>query len=167
MLPAPTVDDLSTFTGRPAASFGVFASQALAQATLMFSVLTRLAEYPDDPDLEQLAKNAIMEMSDRLILEQPYQAIKAGPFQSESIGSYSYSRRSETAVKAQAGLKTGLFWWDTALDELTLPGQSVLAHGSIDTIPDGLVRRPSDGNWTVMNAADEDGWSGPPYVRIS
>lgn len=167
MLPVPTLDDLSTFTGRPVGAIGAFAPQALAQATLMFSILTKLTGYPDDPDLTQLAKNAIMEMADRLLLEQPYQAIKAGPFQSESIGSYSYSRGTQTAVKAQQGLKTGLFWWDTALDELTMPGQSVLAHGSIQVTPEGLKHDLATGTWFVMNAADEDRRDGPPYIRIS
>lgn len=168
MLPVPTLDDLATFTGRPVTTFSGFASQALSQAALMFSVVTGLEALPDDPDLAQLANNAIMEMADRLVLEQPYQAISSGPFQSETIGSYTYSKVTATSTKVQNGVKTGLFWWDIAFDRLSVPGMSVLSHGSVKVLPDGLHRR-GDGDWFVVNPAEEDGRPGdlPPYVRIS
>ena len=166
MLPAPTQSDLETFTGRPAATFGTFADQALAQATLMLTLVTGLTALPDDPDLAQLAKNAIMELADRLLLEQPFQSIKAGPFQTETIGSYSYSRVTPTATKVQQGIKTGLLWWDLAVDLLSQPGSTVIANGSIDEIPDGLVRNEVTGLWNIKNPADEDN-GGMPYVRIS
>lgn len=166
MLPAPTQSDLETFTGRPAATFGTFADQALAQATLMLTLVTGLTALPDDPDLAQLAKNAIMELADRLLLEQPFQSIKAGPFQTETIGSYSYSRVTPTATKVQQGIKTGLLWWDLAVDKLSVPGSSLLGHGSIDEIPEGLVRSPQTGMWIIQNAGDEDDGD-MPYIRIS
>lgn len=166
VLAVPSVSELATFTGRLPASFGAFTGQALEQATLMFSIVTKLSAYPVDADLRQLAKNAIMELADRLLLEQPYQSVKAGPFQSETIGSYSYSRSTQTAVTAAAGIKTGLFWWDLAIDELTVAGQSVLAHGSVKSSIDGLYRA-ADGDVFVASAADEAGASSPPYIRIS
>lgn len=167
MLPVPTQIDLATFTGRSTSTFGGFADQALAQATLMLSIVTKLTELPDDPDLKQLANNAIMELADRILLEQPFQSLKAGPFQTETIGSYSYSRLTPTLTKVQQGIKTGLLWWDLAVDELSLPGSSVLSHGSIDEIPDGLVRSDTTGMWTIKNAADGQDNDGMPYVRIS
>lgn len=167
MLPVPTLDDLATFSGRGVQTFSGFAPQALAQATLMFSVVTGLPSLPDDPDLAQLANNAIMEMADRLLLEQPYQAIQSGPFQSETIGSYTYSKVTATAVKVQNGVKTGLFWWDIAFDRLAVPGTSALSHGSVRVWPQGLAWC-GDG-WVMVDPVDGDGRPGdaPPYVRIS
>jgi hypothetical protein len=136
------------------------------QAALMFTVITKLDDYPADPDLAQLAKNAILEMADRLLLEQPYQSVKAGPFQSETIGSYSYSRTTQTISKVQQGLRTGLFWWDLAIAELSVASANTVEHGAVNVIPDGL-RRDEVGNWVVRNAAETDDPDWPPYVRIS
>lgn len=167
MLPVPTQTDLETFTGRSAATFGGFADQALAQATLMLTIVTKLTALPDDPDLAQLANNAILELADRILLEQPFQSIKAGPFQTETIGSYSYSRTTATTTKVQQGIKTGLLWWDLAVDQLTVPGTSYLGHGGIDDLPDGLVYNRESGFWNIQNAAHGDENGGMPYVRIS
>jgi hypothetical protein len=167
VLPVPTTADLEIFTGRPAATFGGFADQALAQATLMLTLVTKLTELPDDPDLAQLANNAIMELADRILLEQPFQAINAGPFQTETIGSYSYSRVTATTTKVQQGIKTGLLWWDLAVDRLSVLGSSYLGFGGIDEIPEGLVRNTDTGLWNIRNAAEDDDNGGMPYVRIS
>lgn len=163
MLIPPTVADLATFTGRPAASFTGYADQALVQATLMFSVVTKLDDYPDDPQLQQLALNAILEMADRLLLEQPYAEISTRPFQSETIGNYTYSKSTATVAKVQNGSKTGLFWWDVAVDELSAPGALLTAHGSIKTDTPDL--RVLDGELRIVTPADDA--DGPPYVRIS
>lgn len=164
MLAAPTQAELAVFTGRPVNTFGGFADQALAQAALMFSVVTKLADYPDDPDLRQLAENAILEMADRLLLEQPYIEYANRPFQSETIGSWSYSRSTATTAKVQNGSKTGLFWWDVAVDELAAPGALIAAHGSIKVDIPGLQVSP-DGDLHVVSPAGDGDW--PPYVRIS
>ncbi len=167
MLPVPTIDELSAFSGRPAAAYGTFSSMALEQATLMLSLVTKLTDYPDDPDLAKLARFAILELADRLFLEQPFAEYIARPFQTETIMSYSYSRTTPTASKVQQGIKTGLFWWDLAIDELSLPGSSVLAHGSVGPIPDGLVLDQRIGEYVIRNAAENDENGGMPYVRIS
>lgn len=164
MLTPPTLAELAVFSGRPVQTFSAFASEALAQATLMLKIVTKLTDYPDDPDLRQLALNAIMEMADRLLLEQPFAEIISRPFQSETLGSYTYSRSTATASKVQAGLSTGLFWWELAIDELTVAGASLLAHGSIRVDIDGLTADP-DGTVRLQNPAA--GLDAPPYVRIS
>lgn len=166
MLPVPTVDQLADFTGRPVASFSGFAVNALTQATLMFQTLTKLSAMPDDPDLAQLARYAIVEMADRILLEQPYSSVKGSPFQTETIGSYSYSKITPTSKTAQQGSRTGLFWWDLAIDELMVPGSSVLAHGSVKVLPDGLFQ-DGEGTYHVLDAAQADGPDRPPYIRIS
>lgn len=167
MLSAPTRIELAVFTGRTAQSFPAFADEALAQAALLFSIVTKRRDYPEDADQLKLAKFAILEMADRLILEQPYASIKSGPFQTETMGSYSYSKATQTSRTAQQGIKTGLFWWDVAIDELSLPGSSVLSHGSVAVEHDGLVQ-DIHGNYLVRDVTemDDDGPS-PPYIRIS
>lgn len=132
MLPVPAVSALAQFTGRDEATFGPFAAQALAQATLMFGVVTKLTALPADADMAQLATNAILEMADRIFLEQPYAATSATPFQSETIGSYSYSKGSDFLTRAGSGQKVGLLWWDLALDELTPASAALTDGGSIN-----------------------------------
>ncbi len=165
MLPAPTVSEMATFTGRPETMLGDYAPQAILQATLMFSSLTELSEYPADPDLAQIAKFAILEMADRLLLEQPYAETRSGPFQTETIGSYSYSKITATSKSPTAGSRTtGLFWWETALDLLAAKGASGLAHGSIGVDNEEVVTTqygPAIVNIDLVEAEY------PPYTRIS
>lgn len=165
MLAAPTVADLAQFTGRGNDSFSAFADQTLAQATLLFSLITHRTAYPDDPALAALAKNAIMEMASRMYLEQGYAETLASPFQSETIGSYSYSK-SLTATKAQNGLMTGLLWWDLAIDELTqvLDGNHFINSGSIGGGFETMLGADASGRHGIRNPADD---VDPPYVRIS
>lgn len=165
MLTPPTPQDLADFTGRPAVASNAFAGNALEQAALMFTIGTKLTDYPDEPDKAKLARFAILEMADRLLLEQAYAQIKANPFQSETIGSYSYSRATQTAKTVAQGLKTGLFWWDTAIYELTVAEQAVSAHGSIKVDIDGLVRTGPDQYQVVDEASAEA--DRPVYIRIS
>lgn len=169
MLTAPSIDELADFTGRPAASMDAFASEALEQSALLFTIVTKLTDYPDDPDKAMLAKYAILEMADRLLLEQPYQAIKAGPFQTETIGSYSYSRigfnrSTASALKAESGVKSDLFWWDLAVEELSAAGASWVSSTSIHTGIDGVCRT-GDGGLAVFDPSFEA--DRPPYIRIS
>lgn len=165
MLPVPTRDELVTFTGRPASAFSTFADQALAQATLMFTFVTHLAQLPPEPDKVQLATYAILEMADRILLEQPWAAYKNNPFQSETIGSWSYSKSTATVRTVQQGMRTGLFWWDLAVDELSTPGTSVAGHGSIAADTPGLAQL-DDGSFYISGPDGEDD-SSAPYTRIS
>jgi hypothetical protein len=168
MLPVPTTAQLAEFTGRPEASFGPFAITALTQATLMLQMLTKLDAMPDDPDRARLAVYAIAEMADRILLEQPYSSVKSSPFQTETIGSYSYAKVTPTSKTAQQGSRTGLFWWDIAVDELTVAGQTLTAHGSIKNHIDGVVRL-ADGTSMVMEEYEQHQKvvDRPPYIRIS
>lgn len=166
MLPVPTVADLATFTGRPQAVLGAFAPEALAQATLLFQFSTKLTALPTDPDRALLAQNAILEMADRLLLEQPYQAISHKPFQSETIGAYTYSKSTATALslKANQGIGTGLFWWDLAVGELSVAGSTNIGTGAVRSPIHGLVFAP-DGQVEIQSPAA--GIDRPPYIRIS
>jgi len=162
MLAVPSVANLAAFTGRAESSFTGFATQALTQATLLFSVVTRLTDFPTgtDPDTRQLAINAILEMADRIYLEQPYAAAKSTPYSSETIGSYSYAKGS-TAAKAKDRQPTGLLWWDLAVDELSLPERSIVASGSI-AVDHTAVYCDADGNRYVLGPDQTD--TGPDWL---
>lgn len=166
MLPVPTKDDLAEFTGQPLTWFPPFTDEALVQATLLFTIVTGLTDYPADPDMAQLAENAILEMAYRLILEQPYYTVAAGPFQSETIGSYSYSKNVGSAKTALHG-KVGMFWWDLAVDELAV-SDSGHAHGAVAVYNKGLRVLP-DGSFKIREATEfvEDPDAVPAYIRIS
>jgi hypothetical protein len=154
MLSVPGVAALATFSGRGEDTYTSFAVQALAQATLLFALRTDLTAYPDDPQLLQLATNAILEMADRIVLEQPHAATMASPLSSESIGSYSYSKGS-AAFRAKDGERTGLFWWDLALDRLLGLGRSHVSSGSV-SVMERVVQVSSEGNLFVVGPADVD-----------
>lgn len=149
---APTVAALALFTGRPQATYTTFAEQALIQSSLLFALVTGVSDVPDNADQAQLIEFAIMEMADDIYLKQPFVALKAKPFQSETIGSYSYSMGS-SAAKTLKGEKTGLLWWDLALKQL---GQiTVISSGGIAVFNvDHNVWQDSDGNLQLVGPAD-------------
>jgi hypothetical protein len=112
--------DLADFTGRPLVSFpeGYITNSALPQALLLFKIGTCLADVAQlSPEKQQLVDFGILSMTDAIHLSAPYQTALASPFQSESIGSYSYSR---VAQAVQQGLPTGVTWFDLAVGELTV-----------------------------------------------
>ena len=132
----PTVAELASFSGRDSNSYSNFAVEALTQATLLLYLATSLSEYPSDPDLAQLAKYGILDMADKIYFSQPYREALASPYQSESIGSYSYSK-SVAAVKK--GDATGVMWFDMAVNKLKADGSGIVASGSIEGFEwDGL-----------------------------
>jgi hypothetical protein len=166
MLPVPTVQDLADFSGRPASTYGPYAATAIAQSTLMFSVATGLEDWPQDPDLHQVAVYAVLEMADKLTLQQPYAMLKAAPFQTETIGSYSYARsNSLTSKTGQDDLGAGLFWWATAMDLFEQKDVALTASGSISSCEDGLVQ--TLGGLRIENPVQRGDLDRPPYIRIS
>jgi hypothetical protein len=135
MLTPPTVAELATFTGRAISTFSSFAVEALSQATLLMYLATELASYPTDPELSKLTKYGIMDMADKIYLSQPYQEASASPYQSETIGSYSYSK-AVAAVKK--GNDTGVMWFDLAISKVST-GSAIGSTGSIQGMEfDGL-----------------------------
>lgn len=119
MLPVPTLTELADFSGRPQASYPAFATSALRQATLLMSINTCLVSMPTEADKAQMLKYGILELADDIVLKQPYKEISAKPFTSETLMSYSYTR---SAIKAQNGEKTGLMWFDLAVQKLSVCG---------------------------------------------
>lgn len=154
MLTVPTLENLATFTGRNIATFASFANQALTQATLLFSIRAGLSDYPTEPDKHQLAINGILDLADRLYLEQPFAQLKATPFNAETIGSYSYSKGTPTAVKAAKGQTTGLLWWDMAIEELSQVSRSLVAFSSIQVLDHDIRRELTTGRSVIVGPED-------------
>lgn len=121
--PVPTLPELAEYTGRPEASYTSYVTSALLQATVMFTALTELsaADYaPMAPDDQQLADSGVKAMADYLYLRWPYQQVLASPMQTETVGSYSYSKPvQEMARNAQAievtAERTGVDMFDLAV----------------------------------------------------
>ncbi len=160
--PAPTVAALAAFSGRDAASFTPHAASLLEQAALAFQFATGLTEVPTDPDKAKLAGYAIMELADKMYLSSAYASSAASPFQSETIGSYTYSKGAQntTLDRASKGIKLGLFWWDLAIAELGLPGiAGSVAGGSIKVWEDE-IGVDSEGNKGIVTPADEEQHTG-------
>lgn len=117
-----TKDDLATFSGRAAASYPPFVDQAILQAVLLYQIATYTQDFPDLPRDSQIARLGILSMADHLVLEQPFQKAQAAPFNSESIGSYHYSktggRQSAVQTAISQGIQTGVMWFDIAVQQL-------------------------------------------------
>lgn len=115
-----TTQDLANFTGRPVASFpaSYTANSALPQALLLFKMGTCLASTDDlSPEQQQLVDFAILSMADAIGLASKYATVVASPFNSESIGSYSYSKAARAVM---AGEDTGIAWFDMAIRQLSV-----------------------------------------------
>ena len=108
---------------------------ALQQATDLFWLATGLAEYPSDPQYSRIAKNAIMEMAQWLLVQDENKTEIFSPYNSERIGSYSYSKlgRAENAIHKNEPL--GLFWWDKAISLFYTADNSVIWSVSEKVIP--------------------------------
>lgn len=162
MYPIPGVPALAGFTGRAEATFTVFASEALAQATFLLQLKTGLTEVPEDPAKALLASYAILQLADSLYLSQPFALINAKPFQSESIGSYSYSksvalfRESASYAKAGAGQTTGLFWWDYAIREFSLINETETGSISVFERDPALYREDDTGALVFEGPVDKN-----------
>lgn len=123
--PAFKKEDLGDFSGRPSQSYTKYADTAVSQALLLFKIGTCLAQFPDDPMKAELAKNGILAMADSIFLSQRYQQAAASPFNSETIGSYSYSKVASAVSNKQS---TGIMWFDLAVSQLS----------ECDSVSDGI-----------------------------
>lgn len=135
----PSVAALAEFSGRDVVTFTAFATEALAQAALLFQISTCLEQLPDqiaNTINYNMAINGILALGDRLYLEQPYDEVSAKPFVAEHIGMYSYSRSSygsKLLIGLQAGQPTGIFWFDLAVERLGVCNTAAKgASGGID-----------------------------------
>jgi len=131
--PALNKGDLSRFSGRPTAAYGNAGAlrTAITQATLLFKIATCRSDFPDNEQDAELATMAIAAYADHIYLRLPFAKAEASPFSSESLGSYSYSKSASAAAK---GDKTGIMWFDLAVDRLSQCDISdgVPTHGGVE-----------------------------------
>ena len=126
--PNYTATNIAEVSGYPVTDYSTFATEALKQATLLFKIGTCLSAWPDDEIEAEMARYAVLSMADAIYWAQPWQKVLRSPFNSETIGSYSYSKLS-TAVSA--GLPTGVSWFDLAVSKLSVCDRNlgIPAHG--------------------------------------
>lgn len=166
-IPVPSVEDLATFSGRPLVFFNPYAVQALTQATLYMSLATELTDLPTDPTQAQLMINGILDFALVTYLEQPYQAIKTNPFQSQTVGGVSYSKpvlymRGTAQANALKGEETGITWFDMAIGFLAQRTQRGGVYGDALHVFDGCTpdnlyfRILEDGTTQLLGPADLD-----------
>ncbi len=160
---------MANFTGRPVASFPetFLLQSALPQSVLLFKFGTCIVDPALlAPDAQTLVDFAILSMADAIFLDSQYATVKAAPFNSETIGSYSYSK----AAKAiQMGMDTGVMWFDLAIAQLSVcddAGDTFL-QGGIEVFEDAGKYRPGDlaENVHFLSPADLDksyGWVTDP-----
>ena len=125
----PSIDAaaLADFSGREAGLYPQqYTAQAVKQTILWFKVATCLEEFPDSGTDREVAEMALLQMANMLIDLQEHAAALNTPFQSESLGSYSYSK---IAGAISSGMPTGVHWFDTAVDRLSQCSLVGLADG--------------------------------------
>ncbi len=165
--PALGVNELSTFSGRPVASYPPsYPDQAIRQSVLIFKIATGLTDdlFPQPGTWQyDLAVMAILSEADDIILEQPFQAVRASPFNSESIGSYSYSKvggkslaRAVSTIASDG--KTGNIWFDLAVEQLGIVINAVdmPAYGGIEIFEHNemMVRGNNPHNMRLLGPSD-------------
>lgn len=174
--PDYTVFDLSDFTGRPVESYTntAYVDMSLLQAEILFKFATCLDEnsWPTEPDKAQLAEFAVLSIADEIYLGQQYAELAAAPFQSETIGSYSYSmprQTSRTTVRVteavRAGLPTGISWFDLAVGQLGVCAVLNVTHTSTRVFEDDWPMVEIDGERVVLAPHDLNWYPIPAFYR--
>ena len=159
MLIVPTVTELADFTGEVESSYTTFSGQALIQATAMFELVTGVTEWPVDV-LELLAaKNGVLELADYIYESKKYRKLKSKPFASETIMNYSY-----TIKRVQEGEKTGLTWWDLAIEKFTKEDKSTIGFGGVIIFENENVYIRQDGEITYPGPSGLDSTYQSGYV---
>jgi hypothetical protein len=135
MAPYPEfdADDLGDFVGKPAEMFPAYVDEAIAQAVFLVRLRTKIRQWPeDDEDLSQLMKFAILDLANTMYLEREYDKIKANPVQSETMGSYSWSKSNAAQNSRYKQWPTGIEWLDVLLEylaDLDEEAEGISTHG--------------------------------------
>lgn len=119
-LTVPVLDDLAAFSGSVIAAQyytdTAYVATALQQACDLLSLVTDIeADPPETPvEIWRMTRNAILEMAEAIVIRQPYRAVVLNPFQSETIGTYTYAKLAKVATGQQGW--GHMRWWDQAVD---------------------------------------------------
>ena len=161
-LTPPTTDDLSEFSDIPEDDLSSYSTVALRQATLLFELATGLEAYPEvDSVGYDTAINGICDMALALYYGKDTAQARYSPYQSESIGSYSYSKVAAAIVR---GLPTDVGWFDSAVALLsTGVDNSVGVYSDAVTVFEDDDSAIIDDRRYVLGPADMD--TAPPWWR--
>ena len=85
-------------------------------ALVLLKISTCRTTFPDDDLSRELVNAAVYYMALDMQIKEKFEKHAATPFQSETIGSYSYSK---LATAASNGDKTEVMWFDMAVDNLS------------------------------------------------
>ena len=152
---------MASFSGRPEATYvNGPASSALLQATIRFSFLTEVTD-PNSftgygmltaADQQLLALQGICSLADSIYLQFPYQQVIASPLNSETVGSYGFTKQATngaggSAYRLQAAAQelsmanTGIPMFDLAVQLLALRTiASGVFHGGMSVFDEGERR---------------------------
>jgi hypothetical protein len=181
--PVPQVSDLAKFSGRDEATYTGYANAALLQATIRFTFLTEVtnpnqftgynALTPQDQAV--LALNGICSLADNIYLSFPYQGVQASPLNSETVGTWSYTKTVMTGAGSRAlaanamelsMASTGIALFDMAVQLLALRtiasgvfhgGTTVFDHGERRAaLGEIMIHEGADGRRYILGPGDEN-----------
>jgi hypothetical protein len=157
----PSRQDYATFFTVDVSTVGAKIDQALIQAAFLMGLATGWTETPTDEPCATLFHNGILDMARWIALTQDYVPALASPYQSETIGSYSYSKGFKTLLTLgfRAGdWNTGVFWFDLAAQQCSIGGGRVDQGGVTVFEQDNLWTQDDNGRRWVLGPKDM------PYV---
>ena len=114
-LTIPSVEDMAAFQMQESVDDEAAAYMRLQMAADLLSLATGLEDDPTDPRLARVLKWGIMDMAWWLLVQADNRDELFSPHQSERIGSYSYSKASQSV---RSGADTGVFFFDQAVAAL-------------------------------------------------
>lgn len=156
----PTLEDLVGFTGLAEETYDdveEYVDEVLQQAVDALRLATGLSAWPDNPGEDdglryRVARYAVMELGEAFLNSRPYRSAAVSPFQSETIGSYSYSKVS---AAVRAGVPTGLVWFDQARDLFAGDGADAIVSVSTHVFETGTFKvLDEDGDTQLLGPAD-------------
>jgi hypothetical protein len=161
----PTLEEYAAYLSVDPATLGAKDTQALTQSAFLLGFLTGCGEKPSADPCKTLFENGIFNMAQYMAATQQYVAVVASPFQSETIGSYSYSKGFRNALlQGLAGgprSQTGVFWFDLAVSECGCGEEiSLVSSDAITVFEHENVRTDSEGRRWVLGPADAGGAAG-------
>lgn len=117
-LTVPQVDQFYTFWGDEADDVDVPRAQTMLElATNLMWLATNLEDDPTDSRMASLVNFAIMDMAIHLYVTRDDINAEYSPFNSERVGSYSYSKTYRSMMtQVNKGEKTGVPLFDTVVD---------------------------------------------------
>lgn len=162
--PTFTVSQLADFSGRQLIDYTPYADQALMQATVVLMLVTELRDWPIDPFSQNVAQLGILHYAEVLTLEQPYQEAAHSPFQTQTVGSTSFSKpvaymRGNAQANALRGEQTGITWFDYAVQLLAQRTQfgGVFGNALKMRMDEGMVRHNHEtGEIEIVGPEDRD-----------